>query len=416
MGVFSDILTDVVLKGLLPLIILPIAYYGLRIIYRAFQALKYCEEALKAVARENDNGLLKEGPGFWLKQPIVKPKNYAELPGSIPVLLIAATKGGVGKTSLAGSLAAHFAMRWTQQRETPERDKPLRVLVIDQDFQGSFTTMTVDGQSRYAQPSKSNRLVSGNAGQGGIVDLAERISQPGMISPLSIWVIPSYYDLAQAENRMLIEWLLPLSDEDLISKILNFLKIRETVPRKSKSDVRYLLAEALLDARVQLSFDLVIVDSPPRLTTSHIQAMCASTHLLVPTILDGLSGDAVARYLDQIAIHKLGPIGNSKLQICPYLEPIAVVCTMVPNTKLNLTQPINILRSRIDAARIRAEIVPEDCFIRQRTQYREHAGERIAFAALSRDKDHQTLREEVDSLGDWLALKLGSQGRGWRRN
>lgn len=89
--------------------------------------------------------------------------------------MIAATKGGVGKTSLSGSLAAHFALRWTQRRHDRNGDKPLRVLVIDQNFQGTFTTMTVNVDSRYAQPSKANKLVSGELGFGGVKQVAEAI-------------------------------------------------------------------------------------------------------------------------------------------------------------------------------------------------------------------------------------------------
>jgi cellulose biosynthesis protein BcsQ len=121
----------------------------------------------------------------------------------------------VGKTSLAGSLAAHFALQWTQRRQDPRADKPLRILVIDQDFQGSFTTMTVDVNHRYIQPSKANRLVSGELEKGGVQREAEPVSQGGMLSSLSIWTISAYYDLAQAENRMLVEWLLPLSEHRL---------------------------------------------------------------------------------------------------------------------------------------------------------------------------------------------------------
>jgi chromosome partitioning protein len=227
----------------------------------------------------------------------------------------------------------------------------LRILVIDQDFQGSFTTMTVDVNHRYIQPSKANRLVSGELEKGGVQREAEPVSQGGMLSSLSIWTIPAYYDLAQAENRMLVEWLLPLSEHGLVSRLLRLFRVRETDPQRSVTDVRYLLAEALLDPLVQANFDLVIIDSPPRLTPSHIQAMCASTHLLVPTILDGLAGDAVARYLDQVATHKLGPPGNSSRAICPHLQPIGVVCTLLPPGNADLSGRLNVLHGRIAAAR-----------------------------------------------------------------
>lgn len=413
--VWDSLIAKIVAAIVVPILVAAI-YFLFRRVYRAFKALHYAEAALKAVAREEKNGLRTEGPGFWLKLPITRPAKYGDLRGnSIPILMIAATKGGVGKTSLAGSLAAHFALQWTQRREDSNVDKPLRVLVIDQDFQGSFTTMTVHVNQRYQQPSKSNRLVTGELRNGGAAREAEPVSQSGMVSPLSIWTIPAYYDLAQGENRMLIQWLLPLSDHGLVSWLLRLFRVRETEQQRSFEDIRYLLAEALLDPHVQARFDLVIIDSPPRLTTSHIQAMCASTHLLIPTILDGLAGDAVARYLDQVATHKLGRAEDPRRAISPHLHPIGIVCTLLPPATADLEGPLTVLRERIAAARLKPDIVPQECFIRQRPPYRKHAGERIAYASVIKDKNHRRLREEVDRLGDWVAPRLGAAARGWTR-
>jgi chromosome partitioning protein len=411
-----DTLIAKIVAGILTPILAGVIYLLLRRIYRAFRALYYAEDALRAVSRKQlENGLWAEGPGFWLKKPIEKPASYGDLQGnSIPIMMIGATKGGVGKTSLAGSLAAYFAMRWTQRREDPSADRPLRVLVIDQDFQGSFSTLTVNVDNRYVQPSKANRLVSGELADGGVRQEAAPITQDRMRPHLSIWTIPAYYDLAQAENRMLVEWLLPLSEYRFVAHLLRLFGVPETSSPRSRKDLRYLLAEALLHPQVQTSFDLIIIDSPPRLTPSHIQAMCASTHLLIPTILDGLAGDAVARYLDQVATHKRGPPGDSSRAICPHLQPIGVVCTLLPQDRTNLEGPVNVLRGRIAAAALRPDIVPEECFIRHRPPYRQHAGERIAYAAESEDAAHERLREEVDRLGDWIAPKLGAAPRGWR--
>jgi chromosome partitioning protein len=397
-------------------ILIALAYFLSRRIYRAFHALRFANAALSAVARTKNNGLWTEGPGFWLRLPIARPANYDDLKGnSIPILMIATSKGGVGKTTLAGSLAAHFAMQWTQRRQDPTADRPLRVLVIDQDFQGSFSTMTVSIGRRYAQPSKANRLASGELGNGQLYYEAETVSQGGMVTALTISTIPAYYDLAQAENRMIIEWLLPLSDHPLLVRLLSILKLRDPHPPRSLKDLRYLLAEALLDPLVQANFDLVIIDAPPRLTTSHMQSMCASTHLLLPTILDGLTGDSVARYLDQVATHKLGVPGDASRAICPHLRPIGVVCTLLPNNPRNLTGPLTDLRSRIEAARLKPHIFEEECFIRQRTPYRDCAGERVAYAAIVNNKDYRDLRDEVDKLGYAVADKLGAIVRGWVR-
>jgi len=403
----ATIIMPVVIAGL---------YYALRRLFRAFKALRLAEEALSAVARKQENGVWVEGPGFWLKQPIVRPRNYeTRLQASIPIVMIATAKGGVGKTTLSGSLAAYFAMNWRQMREDQQTPKAVRVLLIDSDFQGSLTTMTVPDDDRHLLPSKANKLISGDIGDGLQRGSTPRVSRPDML-PITAWTVPAYYDLAQAENRAMVEWLLPLSDFDLLASLLRLFRLRGPKPPRLREDVRYLLAEALLDPHVQQDYDLIIIDSPPRLTTSHIQALCASTHILIPTILDRLSGDAVARYVDQVATHTLGPPGYKDRAICPKLNLLGVVCDMVPNyPNWDLSGPVNVLRQSLVGSRIPVHIFPEDCFIRQRPPYRDCAGERIAYAAVEQSQPYQHLRAEVDRLGKAIASMLGVTGKGWCR-
>lgn len=299
-------------------VLLTLLYYAFRRLVRAFRALRLAEEALNAVVRKQENGKWVEGPGFWLKQPIKRPwRDYeTRMRASIPILMVATAKGGVGKTTLSGSLAAHFAVKWRQTREDPQVPKPVRVLLVDSDFQGSMTTMTVPDDSRHLLPSKANKLISGEIGDGLQRSSTPRVSRPEML-PLTAWTVPAYYDLAQAENRMMVEWLLPLSNFDLLGWFLRYFHLRPEQAPRSRRDVRYLMAEALLDPHVQQDYDMVIIDSPPRLTTSHVQALCTSTHILVPTILDRLSGDAVARYVDQTLPTRWGRLATSPRQFAP---------------------------------------------------------------------------------------------------
>jgi len=69
------------------------------------------------------------------------------------------------------------------------------------------------------------------------------------------------------------------------------------------SDVRYRLIEVFMKGGVlkgrpqDNGFDIVIIDAPPRLTTATVNALCASTHLLVPTALTPISARAVGPFL-----------------------------------------------------------------------------------------------------------------------
>ena len=81
----------------------------------------------------------REGKGLWLAEPILKPEIKLDPGiGSPKVLVIANAKGGVGKTTVAANLAA----RWSELAHA-SGDKP--VLLIDLDFQGTLSAMSICG-------------------------------------------------------------------------------------------------------------------------------------------------------------------------------------------------------------------------------------------------------------------------------
>ena len=92
---------------------------------------------------------------LWRRTPVDKPPRYdADLQASIPIILLANLKGGVGKTTIAANLAAYF-----------ERCKDERVLAIDLDHQGSLSSMLLpESTQRNPAPADTvKRLIGGDA-------------------------------------------------------------------------------------------------------------------------------------------------------------------------------------------------------------------------------------------------------------
>jgi len=179
-----------------------------------------------------------------------------------PVVLVANLKGGVGKSTLVANLAAYF------------KEAGKRVLVIDGDYQGSLSNMLLAADGRDQVAPEINKLLE--PGSRAASFQSARYLFQRKLSGGSM-IVASTYALATMENRLMIEYL--LGDD------------------RRYDDGRYRLANILLSDEVGDAFDLALIDAPPRLTAATINGFCASTHLLVPTLYDKMSADAVGTFL-----------------------------------------------------------------------------------------------------------------------
>jgi len=308
---------------------------------------------------------------IWLSVPAPEQTSYYnKIKKSIPIIFIANLKGGVGKTTAAGNLAAYFA----QQKEE-------RVLAIDLDFQGSLSSMFI-GQANITDSKViariqelASKLIRKEYDSSSVIDLAQRLPELNKLD-----FLPTYYSLAATETSLMLKWLIDEID----------------------SDVRYHLADILLSDEIQNHYDRIIIDGPPRITTSFINGLCSATHLLVPTVLDRLSADAVGAFLTQV---------KSLVQLCPHLELLGVVGSLVyPNGRPQLKegkwvmpkissrelQIVNILEERIESAWGSGQFYLHGCEIQRRTEVSNAAGANIAYL-VENDSDFNKM---FDILGD----------------
>jgi cellulose biosynthesis protein BcsQ len=349
------------------------------------------QRTLSAVAREISREKLREGDGVWLTKPIHQPEAYETLMKGAKVLAIANLKGGVGKTTLTANLGAYFA-----------RDRGLRVLLIDLDFQGSLSSMAFPDGDWVPPPERSStatRIISNDVAPYDVTSLAQKVDLGEGANPTGrLQVITAYYDLAQADNRILVEWLLRCRPRTTKTFRRWAADLMLGLHFKTQ-DVRYTLAETLLTKPVQDAFDLIIIDCPPRLTTSEIQAFCASTHLLIPTIMDRASAEAVSSLCRQVQTLKQG-------NICPHLKYVGVVGTkwIAGRTANNETR--RLLEDGLSGLRDRPELLDEASYVPQAAAMINDADEGIAYIVMP-DGGRQNVRSAIQSLAEDIAARMG---------
>ena len=227
---------------------------------------------------------------LWLrKSPEDMGQILRNISQSIPIITICNFKGGVGKTTLSANLAAYF-----QQSK--------RVLLIDFDYQGSLTDKLLASAALPNLEASAVRLITGTDSAEGV--LGRKVSLHPSLSNTHLF--PCFYGFHKEENKILTKWL---TDE-------------------KRHEIRFNLHHYLHSREFQSAFDLVIIDAPPRLTTATINAICASTHLLIPTVLDNMS--------TQAALNTLGAFYEVRKAFLPTLTVLGVVPTFVAqSTKLN---------------------------------------------------------------------------------
>ena len=236
-----------------------------RLIKKAVVEIKFREQKLQNV-RDAFSG--KEHD-LWCIHVARKPTNYdhkLRAQRHKPIITVANLKGGVGKTTLTANLAAFFTQ------------VGMRVLLIDMDYQGSLSNMLLAADRDPTVSAEINKLLEPGSDATAFRSSVHEFNNILFGSA----IVPAKYEFASLENRLLIEYLL----------------------QEDHDDGRYRLANVLLDESVSNKFDITLIDAAPRLTAGTINALCASTHLLVPTVYDNLSAEAVGTFLHGVHVLK----------------------------------------------------------------------------------------------------------------
>lgn len=179
-------------------------------------------------------------------------------------------KGGVGKTTLVANLAGAYA--------TGVVGRPLSVLVVDLDYQGTLSNMCVSRNDLLQWRDERNKRTSDRL-----------LTEEGQINAPAAVLAPllAPFGGAGQYGRAII------ADE-----ALDHIDFRQQARFAVEGrEVRFHHRKLFHEPSVFAQFDFVFFDCPPRLTTSAINALAASDFLVLPTSLHSNDVDAVPRTL-----------------------------------------------------------------------------------------------------------------------
>ena len=185
-----------------------------------------------------------------------------------PIIAIANLKGGVGKTTLTANLGATL---WNDEARR-------RVLLVDLDYQANLTMACLDRKT-IARLRQQERLV-------------ETLFAEGPPDPRTVLrcAEPILDDRGHATDGAILA-----ADERL--GVIEAHALNRWLIHPEEGDVRFRLRSLLHAEAVQRDYQYILLDCPPRLTTTCINALAAADFVLIPVVLDDKSTESAPRLL-----------------------------------------------------------------------------------------------------------------------
>lgn len=184
----------------------------------------------------------------------------------MPIVSVLNLKGGVGKTTLTANLGAALSRRgW-------------KVLMIDLDLQGSLTSLFLEEQDQEVLEQRRG-LIGDFLARSFDAEFPNLLSYttPVLRSDQSA-LVGTIDTLAYAETSLTVRWLL----------------------REGNRDPRFILRRELHLKRISNRFDIVLLDCPPLINISCVNALAASDYVLVPVMPSKATTDRVPVLLSRM--------------------------------------------------------------------------------------------------------------------
>jgi chromosome partitioning protein len=317
-------------------------------------------DVLAAERRRIEKAASKDGQ-TWTERVLAGAPEFKPLDPDVrrmPIVSVLNLKGGVGKTTITANLGAAMAARG------------FRTLLLDLDLQGSLTGLFIP-EGEQASLQREHRMLgdflasSFDADSPKLPDYTQPILQDGCA------LVPTADELTYAELNLTIRWLL----------------------RDSRRDPRFLLRKELHLKRVTNNFDVVLLDCPPLINVSCVNALAASDYVLIPILP---SKQATARV--PVLLERLKEFRDN---INPSLKVMGIVCNRTLRSELTADEENRLTRLRGQCVDVWGEEVRQlDTFIRQSREVRTAEDERRPLG------QGDEMREVFGALADEVVGRL----------
>ncbi|MEZ5972490.1 MAG: ParA family protein [Hyphomonadaceae bacterium] len=350
-----------------------IGWFVLKGLQAVFDFLKSVVDFFRSLGKTPPNDDVKLPPprvSIWNADVNSPPRPKTAAQNGIPIITTANMKGGVGKTTFTANFAAYL-----------DNELGKKVLLIDLDYQGSLSQTTTAAANSDRLGSAVDDLITGKKPIADILANAQPLGPALQHSK----ILTCYYEFSDTETHELVDWVVAQ---------------RTGQPT---DDVRFRLTELLRDDAVQKHYDYVLIDAPPRFSTGTINALCASTHLVVPTKLDRMSVEAV--------IYFSRDVDRMRSKLFPGLKLVGVVPTMTKvGTRIQPDEQGHVRTLNRDLAQYwRTErSVIESAFIPDTTAISYIAGSGIAYFDAGDKKKTQKARAIFDRVGAAVVSRMNA--------